>query len=227
MYGSGSDFYLKALTDFLGVGYIFFGLQSMYNVTCWYVAELLVIYMMFPLLLKVAGFKLVKSSLLFYVLYLLSRKIPHFIHLYLLCFIIGMLLAKHGVLDKLVNNIYKIKIQIILFFLLFFSVALRLLVGTKADLLLAFTIIGIALVIKINTKNIAIFFRLLGVHSANIFMTHTFFYYYFFTEYIYYPRCPFFVLVFLLINCLVYSLFLELLKDRLTHCFNYIFNRTD
>lgn len=225
VYGSGSSFYLKAIADFLGVGYIFFGIQNMYNITCWYVAEILVIYIMFPLLMKITSYKILKSSLLLYVLYLLSRKIPNFINFYLLCFIVGMLLSKYGVLSRLACNIHKAKLKFSILVLLVLSVGLRLLVGLKADLLLTFAIMGVALIIQRDAKKFAKLFKLLGIHSANIFMTHTFFYYYFFSEYIHYPRYPVFVLVFLLINCLVYSIFLEWLKDRLSYCFNYSFKR--
>lgn len=223
----GNDFYLKALLDFLGIGYIIFGFQNMYNVTCWYVGEILVIYIMFPLLLKISGYRLLKSLLLFYVVYLISRKIPYFINFYLLCFIIGMVLAKYGILSRLVDNIHKAKLQFSILVLLVLSVGLRLLVGLNADLLLTFAIIGLALIIQRETKKIAKLFKLLGIHSANIFMTHTFFYYYFFSEYIHYPRYPVFVLIFLLINCLVYSTCLEWIKDRLLYCFNYSFERNN
>lgn len=227
VYGNGNDFYLKALLDFLGIGYIIFGFQNMYNVTCWYVGEILVIYIMFPLLLKISGYRLLKSLLLFYVVYLISRKIPYFINFYLLCFIIGMILAKYGILSRLANNMHKAKLQFSILVLLILSVGLRLIVGLKADLLLTFAIIGLALIIQREAENFAKLFKFLGIYSANIFMTHTFFYYYFFSEYIHYPRYPIFVLIVLLINCLVYSTCLEWIKDRLLYCFNYSFKRNN
>ena len=91
-----------------------------------------------------------------------------------------MVLAKYGILSRLANNMHKAKLQFSILVLLILSVGLRLIVGLKADLLLTFAIIGLALIIQREAESFAKLFKFLGIHSANIFMTHTFFYYYFF-----------------------------------------------
>ena len=53
----------------------------------------------------------------------------------------------------------------------------------------------------------------LGKHSMNIFLFHTFIYYYWFREWIYAPRNPLVIFVMLLAICCVVSVVLEWVKN--------------
>ncbi len=57
---------------------------------------------------------------------------------------------------------------------------------------------------------------LLGKHSMNIFLFHTFIYYYWFQEYIYITRNPLIIYLSLLCACIIISIFIEQLK-RVLH----------
>ena len=52
----------------------------------------------------------------------------------------------------------------------------------------------------------------LGKHSMNIFLFHTFIYYFWFREYIYFTRMPIIIYLILLIVCIVISVMLEWVK---------------
>lgn len=215
VYGTGTTSILKGVLDLFGIGYIIYGFDNMYNVTCWYIGEILILYLFFPLFMRASKYNFIKTTILFLIIYRLSKFIPNFVPLYLLCFCFGMLLEKYGILDYLVQYI-GYKLSTLFFFTLFLScIFIRIHQTTKIDLLLTLSIIGLALTFAKDNKLIFNILSILGKHSANIFMVHTFFYYYFFPTFIHYPKYPMLVLLFLLSICLIYSIFLERVKNYL------------
>lgn len=62
-------------------------------------------------------------------------------------------------------------------------------------------------------KVITVPLEYLGKHSMNIFLFHTFIFYYWFKSFIYSPRNPFLILCLLLGVCLLLSIFLEKVKQ--------------
>lgn len=67
----------------------------------------------------------------------------------------------------------------------------------------------------------------LGKHSMNIFLFHTFIYYYWFKDFIYYTRNPLLIFMILLSVCLVISMGIEYLKKVLhfAQCQQKIMNK--
>lgn len=65
-----------------------------------------------------------------------------------------------------------------------------------------------------NTSNyFTRFLELCGKHSFNIFLFHTFIFYLYFSEIIYYPRNPVLIFIWLLAVCLAISVCIEWLKE--------------
>lgn len=54
--------------------------------------------------------------------------------------------------------------------------------------------------------------KFLGKHATNIFLTHTFIYYYFYTDFIYSFKKDWLILIVMLIVCTMLSIFIELVK---------------
>ena len=57
----------------------------------------------------------------------------------------------------------------------------------------------------------------LGKHSMNIFLFHTFIYYFYFYDWVYYSRNPLLIFLTLLLICIALSLFLERVKEFLRY----------
>lgn len=138
-----------------------------------------------------------------------------------LAFILGIYLAtyQHRI-NEIIDRFGQFSVMAVLSFIL--SVlcinrntgVIECLAGVKADPYISLTIvILVPIVIKKIIKR-AVFFPFLGEHSINIYLVHTFIYYYFFSDFIYSFKYPALIFLVLLILTLCISIALEELKKR-------------
>jgi membrane-bound acyltransferase YfiQ involved in biofilm formation len=144
------------------------------------------------------------------------------IHDWLFCFIIGIAYAKK--VDGITTFLNKYnKYLVLTVFILFFCVLAYLrtynvifhLSGIRLDGFLSMSIIVISILAVRNIPYISALFQYLGKHSMNIFMIHTFIFYYFFKTFIYSFHYPIFIFNALLIISLALSILLELIKKEI------------
>ena len=50
VYGTGSGWSFKLFTDILGINYLIYGFNYLFNITCWYMSVALLAYLLFPVL---------------------------------------------------------------------------------------------------------------------------------------------------------------------------------
>lgn len=95
------------------------------------------------------------------------------------------------------------------------------------DPILAFEIILLFKSLNIKHPKIVTTLSFIGSHSMNIFMFHTFIYYYYFEDFIYYTRNPLLIFITLLVVCLILSMGIEYLKKKLhfAQCQQKIINK--
>lgn len=212
---------LSMLTDLLGINYLIYGTSNLYNVTCWYISLAILLYFLYPFF----DYLIKKSTLLFIgvALFVSFVEIATFIHLeesYFLAFALGILLSHYQILDILIEKICSRYIyNIASIILLIVTAYIRYKYDIIADGLFAFSIILIIIEVINYIPRIKPILIFIGKHSANVFMTHTFFYKYMFTSIVYYPKYPILVLAWLLIICLIYSIILEKIKSILNILF--------
>ena len=78
----------------------------------------------------------------------------------------------------------------------------------------AITILGVILYCNVlMPRFIHSSLAFIGKHSYNIFLFHTFIYYYYFPEYIYWSKNPLIIYATLLMTCLLISIGIEKMKD--------------
>ena len=167
------------LLDFLGI-HALFGTPTL-NGTWWYIEGVMTYYLLFPLLHKLSK----KAPMTLLVITSLPCWFIEFIPFsgstnreifYLLPFVVGILLAERGTMDRLVDYTQKntSKVIIISFISTFVMAACATQSKMIANVLYAIAIICLGIGIKnvkFSTGNIMEF---LGRHSMNIFLVHSF-----------------------------------------------------
>lgn len=220
----GSDWIKKLITDVLGLQKLIVGYQS-YNPTWWFITLILGLYLIFPILYKlVKKIPLVVIILAIAAMFLPNIKFWGHIHIiftykyWLLPFIFGMILSEYKVFEKMddVLNGKKILKFILYFGLLVLTVYIRkngiYFSNLKIDTLFAFSIMLISLeyLRKLQWLNKAL--QVLGKHSFNIFLFHTFIYSMYLHDFIYSFKYPLLIWFALLFISLDISIWLEKLK---------------
>lgn len=143
--------------------------------------------------------------------------IPFFepIRYYLFAFALGIYLEEKRTLSRID---FKNKVMVNIFILLFlitwrqFGPVLN---GIFVDSFLVLSIIVLYNSLKHKLNRLGVCLSFFGKHSFNIFLFHTFIFYYYYQSYIYYLRNPFLIFFLLLSVCLILSVFLEYLKNRI------------
>lgn len=200
---------IKGVLDFFGLLKMF-GIDS-YNPTWWFYNCIIILYLLFLLLNK----WLLKSTYLLVSVSITCGLLPIIIpgavvvSGYLFAFLIGMLMAKMPIMWVKDTGWWQVLIALM---------ALSLWRMTKncptqiADGLLC---MGMALLIyKINWSNrLRKVLETLGKHSMNMFLIHTFIFYYWFTDIIYVTRNPLLIFLSLLAICLLISIIIEKSKQ--------------
>lgn len=223
VYGSGFRGFCYFVLDFLGIKALF-NTPTM-NQTWWYMEAAIVLYLLFPLIKR-----LLKH---FSAIVLIVSFIPLVVYSYfcdgsydncreifwIFPFVCGMLLSEHNILNRysaLLVKKYKIVCSFAVVFALLMT-AVRSYFGVIADTFYAISIIFFikATVCRINALNKV--FDFLGIHSANIFMMHSFLYCYYIPikQLLFVVGFAPFNYLFLVLECVVVSDYLEITKKRL------------
>lgn len=201
----------------------FFGLASLcstptYNATWWFMSLIIILYLMFPIFKNI-----LKKSPLAFILIIISVRIFNIfkfypvLNQYLDVFAMGMIFSEFKIFDKLrdLNKCKFDEIVVVLMFLLF-STYTRYKFGGIYDMIAAFAIIFVSNTIFSNIKIVNKTLELLGKHSGNIFMFHTFIYKYFFINLM--AKLKYWILMYivLVISTLIISIIIEQIKKLIS-----------
>ena len=205
----GTNTILKSGLDILGL--LNLTGQFGYNATWWFYSCIIILYLMYPWL---AG-RFDKSPYLILTLSIFAvfAGFLPFVRpwsCYLLPFLAGMLMERK---TQLFENVGKLECVIAL-------VLLCLMRNFCGNLwFIVDTLICVGLAMLIYRIKIAKCFEVvicnLGKHSMNIFLFHTFIYFYWFREYIYISRNPLLIIFSLLIPCYLISVIIEFVKNKI------------
>lgn len=206
----GTHSYLKAVLDFFGLYNLVGGLG--YNPTWWFYSCIIILYLLFPFLyrfLRRWSYLIISVSFLLPVVSSLPVVSP--IAKYLLPFVVGIWMAM--VPRKTFNQI---SLSQIVLTLLGLSI-IRNFSGNLIALTDTLLCIGLALLVSKITmpKKLEGVFVELGKHSMNIFLFHTFIYFYWFREIIYITRNPIIIFFELIVSCYIISKLIEFLKHKI------------
>ena len=204
------------IVDFMGIN----GFQS-YNITWWFNQLIISLYFLFPILYFVAKkwpILILIGSIVLWKLYL--PILPEGIHYWIFIFALGIVYTLY--IDKLNHffNRFNFCALLILLLLIFSALCycrnyqvIPYFNGIRVDAFLAVNIVLLTLLIircKIATHTyISSVLSFLGKHSINIYMVHTFIYYYYFENFIYSFKYPLFIFVVLLAISLSISIIIE------------------
>lgn len=206
----GSHALIKAGLEFLGIYNLFGGLG--YNPTWWFYSCIIVLYLLFPFLEKINRKwpYLFASAVMVFPLFAFLPVVCSFAR-YLLPFVVGMWMASmpKATFDRISSG------QIII--TLFGLAAVRNFSNSLTPIVDTLMCVGLALLIsKLQVpKLIRGIFESLGKHSMNIFMFHTFIFYYWFRDLIYITRNPLIIFIELLGICWIISVVLEFIKNKI------------
>lgn len=217
-YGQHINIIKRFVFDFGGIQ----GFSS-YNITWWFNKLILILYLLSPLYYFFIRKACIPTLLFFLLLLRFSGHISlnfYFVDTYGFAFALGMCLAIYG--DSISSFIQKLPSWLsasIPLAILFLSILLRYrnwfqMGGVRAD---SFIALGLTLLILTfsSVSWVERPFAFLGKHSANMYMTHTFIYRYWFSTLIYSIKAPLLLFVVLLLICLAVSITLEWLKRAL------------
>lgn len=226
IYGKNFMGFIYFLLDFFGLKSLF-GTQTM-NQTWWYMETVIVLYILFPLLKYLCK----KAP----VLLLAVTFVPIVIYSYfcdgsydncrevfwIFPFVVGILLSEHNVLGKLsaAMAVHFAPICVISVAAALIMTIVRSHFGIIADTLYAMTIIAACKATICRIKYVKGFFNSFGIHSANIFMMHSFLYCYFepVKQIVFSVNSNIGCYLILLAECYVVSDYIEVLKKRIHQC---------
>ena len=199
---------VKAGLDFLGLLHLT-GLLG-YNPTWWFYSCIIVLYLLFPWLNKrfdKSPFLIMTLCFFVAVLDFLPFIQPYGV--YLITFGTGMLMARKPELFKEISTIECIIALCLLCMMRLISGRLTFIVDTLICIGLAMLLYRVRLPKWLETAMAS-----LGKHSMNIFLFHTFIFYYWFSHWIYITRNPFIIFISLLIPCYLISVLIEFVKEK-------------
>lgn len=210
IYGTGINGIVNFFVDFFGIAHLV--KTPTFNATWWFMGEILRLYILFPLLYYgVKNNKLLLLGLGFALCFFYKL-------VWFLPFICGMIIAEKDYFSWYMNLKRIKKYLIVLGFFAF--VPIRYIYGVRFDTMFALGIITFVLIF-IKPENVfGRIFEVLGKHSGNLFMFHTFIYAYYFRGFIYSFSHPVIILLILLLTCLGISWLIELIKRIL--CLNKV-----
>ncbi|WP_019551956.1 acyltransferase family protein [Propionispira raffinosivorans] len=215
---------LKIILNILGVQN-YFGFYG-YNATWWFIGAIVPLYIMFPLLKKLT-YKYKKWALIISFSTMYIPYIPSTISDWIFPFVLGIFSSQNDLfyrVKKIMSTkpISKLSIYIstIIFIMLFRHYGFGIIKGVHMDGIFALFIIFIGFeYLSKNSflKRIMIF---IGVHSFNIFLFHTFIYFYYFPVFSYRLKYPLLIFLQLLLICLTISIILEGFKKIISRIVN-------
>lgn len=221
VYGNGINGLVNFILDFLGIR-AFVYTPSLNN-TWWYMEAILCCYILFPIILK--GIK--KKTLLTFIILLIPNVLgiwyPEILIttdreiFYILPFALGIFFSEKGIFNKIVKFSLENKYRYIIISIPI--MILNLLLATKIKLIgnifYAVSTICVSIWLSAYAKNISKLLMLLGKHSMNIFLSHSFFYFYLIPgrKLMYICKIPIVKLIVLIIVSLIFSILIEKVKS--------------
>lgn len=200
-FGNSDRFQNNSIMDFLRN---FIALSSSYNGEWWFLYDYILLLLIFPVTFQAfqrnAWVALLISGLVFYNSY--SQGNYYSIMYWQLPFMIGLFFAKYKLyswMNKIYNSIIfnNILFDIIIIVLLFrFRTTSQLFEKTTIDMIIAPVLILVSIHLM-NKLKLARPFAYLGKNSMNIWLTHTFFCYYYFQSIVFFPKISILILLWL------------------------------
>jgi len=237
---SFQDVYLKHIFFRLFINIL--GLQSIfcfpgYNITWWFISTIIVLYFIFPFLKTLVikyryfflviclFFPLVVEGALFRFLGTGINPVRA-IRFWIFPFALGIYLSDVNGIARVSSYLSKpgwLKLMVYLLLLVclaklkldYFPNNYRPAVAAAIDPFMALLLIQIGFEFVEKLKLAQLFFRYIGIHSLNIFLIHTFIFYYYTPQLIYGLKSPIFMFIALLGSSLIFSLILEQIKKWL------------
>jgi peptidoglycan/LPS O-acetylase OafA/YrhL len=224
-YGNGITNQIKMLiTDFSGLN-----LYQSYNITWWFNQLIICMYILFPALYFIAKKQPVFLLTVSVFLWIFNLPVlPAIIHNYLFIFSLGIVYSLNiGQINSFLNRINRFALfgllltGVLILFYVRNHATVPLFSGTRVDAFLTLNIVCLGLLIirtiqyntiQYNTIQHIKPLIFLGKHSMNIYMVHTFIYYYFFMDFMYSFKYPVLIFVVLLLCSLAVSIIVEYLK---------------
>lgn len=205
----GDHAMIKGVLDFFGLLKMF-GFDS-YNPTWWFYNCILILYLLFPLLNKwllKSTYLLVSVTITCGLLFFIPG--VNVISGYLFVFLAGMLMSKMPVQWVTDTKWWQVLIALLMLSLW------RLTKNCPTQIADGLLCVGMALMVyKIKwSKWLGQAMESLGKHSMNMFLTHTFIFYFWFSKYIYITRNPLLIFLSLLVSSYLLSVLIEWTKRK-------------
>lgn len=223
----GDHILIKLLINLLGL-HFFFGYYG-FNPTWWFASLIVSLYCLFPFIKLLIDKYKMASLLLTVPLLFITVDIPvievDFILPWLFPFALGIFSSNTSLLCSLkhfflFSKKFKIVKDISLILILFILILYRqfgfILTGIRIDGLLGFAIILWAYIYIRPHSYLGRFLNMLGAHSFNIFLFHTFIFMYYFPAFFSNKDYSIMLLFVLLISCLAISIAVEWLKNKVS-----------
>lgn len=215
----------------------FIGISSSINKEWWFFICYVVLVFLYPVIIKIVEsynkycvlmgsfFIFCISSIIIVILY--RAKLTQFEFIFNVMnmqfiFISGIIICKYKIFDKINECITQNWIYIPIFIL---SVVLLFIFPIKTLIYNIMTPIIIFILTKLIKKSNIL--KILGKHSGDIWMVHTFFCYYYFESIIFIPRYSTLIVVWTILLSLISSIVLNKLRSMLTRRLNQIKNIYD
>jgi len=215
-----SHIYTKFVIQMLGLHRFAYG-EYGYNATWWYMSVIVPLIILFPFIYVLTK----KFGLFFLFLFLLllipEKQIIPVLNTWLLPFGLGIYASQRNLISKIDFKLEKYRSWKYLMLLTAvclvvafrsFSPYMR---GTEIDWLFGGLIILFVFELINTFGMLEKFLSFLGKHLFNIFLFHTFIYYYFWSEFIYSFHYPVFIFLALLSICVLISMGIDQVKKRI------------
>ncbi len=203
-----SDIGLHLIADLLGIHSLLYHDILCYNPTWWFYSCIIVLYLLFPLMYKMMKKDALSLILLTLIMSFLPIPFIDVIKFNIVAFSLGMWMAKMKNTPPIHGN----GSWIVAVLLLLYAVERNInSYPLMIDCIIALLIVRLYQAVKCPDifKNVMAF---LGKHSMNIFLFHTFIFYFWFQDFVYSSRNPIIIFLTLLTICLPISIALEWIK---------------
>lgn len=206
----GEPFVLKLLSDLLGLA-TGLGVES-YNITWWFYSCILLLYLLAPGLYRWSERWPLRSLAVAWLFmeFCTLQPVVGPIRYYLFPFVLGMVCAHKRWISELCQQARRYPWVAAVAFLAL--VLLRSGWGIKEDGLLSLAVVVLFQLLRLGAGRGGTLLRMLGRHSFNIFLFHTFIYYYWLEEWVYWSANPLVAFLTLMLSSLVISMGMEQLK---------------